>query len=169
MQAVYPGTQVGSPTEVGRLARFATVSALSTALDWSVLLLATQVGAPTWSALTLGVAAGMCNTYFWHSRWTFADSAPPSAAVTRQRFAQFALIGLLGWALSLAIAAPLDATFAAWVGSAWSIWPAKALAAPPVVAWNYTANRFWVFAAPRPLPARAEVRRAERTTFSRRP
>lgn len=129
--------------EFTRFARFLTVGALGTFLDFGLLTVLKMIGLPTLPANSLSFTAGVVNNFALNSRWTFADRR---AGNWRAQFVQFLLVSLVGLAINNAIVILLEAPLGAWIGdAAWGYAPAKVIATGVVVFWNYFANRNWTF------------------------
>ena len=131
--------------ELTRFARFLTVGALGTFLDFGLLTVFKLIGMPTLSANSLSFSAGVINNFTWNSRWTFADRRNERLR-GRAQFIQFLLVSLAGLAINNAILLLLEAPLGALIGdAAWGYAPAKIFATGVVVFWNYFANRNWTF------------------------
>ena len=129
--------------EVTRFARFLTVGAVGTVLDFSILTVLKLAGLPTLFANSISFTAGLLNNFTWNRLWTFGDSVK---ADWRRQLAQFTLVSLAGLALNNLIVLSLEGVFGAMLGSAqWAYLPAKFIATGVVVFWNYFANRMWTF------------------------
>ena len=129
--------------ELTRFARFLTVGALGTFLDFGLLTVFKLIGLPTLPANSLSFSAGVINNFTWNSRWTFADHRTGN---WRARFIQFLLVSLVGLAINNAIVLLLEVPLGAMIGdAAWGYAPAKIVATGVVVFWNYFANRNWTF------------------------
>lgn len=131
------------PKETARFARFLTVGALGTFLDFGLLALLKAIGLPTLFANSLSFTAGVANNFTLNSRWTFADRLRGN---WRGQFVQFLIVSLIGLAFNNAIVLLLEVPLGAWIGdAAWGYAPAKVIATGAVVFWNYFANRNWTF------------------------
>lgn len=129
--------------EATRFARFLTVGAVGTVLDFSILTLLKLAGLPTLFANSISFTAGLLNNFTWNRLWTFGDSAKVD---WRRQLAQFTLVSLVGLALNNLIVLSLEGLFGAMLGSSqWAYLPAKVIATGMVVFWNYFANRTWTF------------------------
>lgn len=129
--------------EATRFARFLTVGAVGTVLDFSILTLLKLAGLPTLFANSISFTAGLLNNFTWNRLWTFGDSAKVD---WRRQLAQFTLVSLVGLALNNLIVLSLEGLFGAMLGSSqWAYLPAKVIATGVVVFWNYFANRTWTF------------------------
>lgn len=132
-----------SSKETTRFARFLTVGALGTLLDFSLLTALKWVGLPTLFANSLSFSAGVINNFALNARWTFADRRADNR---RMQFLQFLLVSLIGLLINNAIVLLLEAPLGAWLGrQALGYVPAKILATGVVVFWNYFANKSWTF------------------------
>ena len=128
--------------EVTRFARFLTVGAVGTLLDFSILTLLKLAGMPTLAANSLSFTAGLFNNFTWNRLWTFADAVKSD---WRRQLAQFTLVSLVGLALNNLIVLSLEGIFSLWIDAQWAYLPAKVIATGMVVFWNYFANRTWTF------------------------
>ena len=129
--------------EATRFARFLTVGAVGTVLDFSILTVLKLAGLPTLFANSISFTAGLLNNFTWNRLWTFGDSVKVD---WRRQLAQFTLVSLVGLALNNLIVLSLEGVFGAMLGSAqWAYLPAKVIATGMVVFWNYFANRTWTF------------------------
>lgn len=129
-------------SEVTRFARFLTVGAVGTLLDFSILALLKLAGMPTLAANTLSFTAGLFNNFTWNRLWTFGDAVKSD---WRRQLAQFTLVSLVGLALNNLIVLSLEGIFSLWIDTQWAYLPAKVIATGVVVFWNYFANRTWTF------------------------
>ena len=129
--------------EATRFARFLTVGAVGTVLDFSILTVLKLAGLPTLFANSISFTAGLLNNFTWNRLWTFGDSVKVD---WRRQLAQFTLVSLVGLALNNLIVLSLEGLFGAMLGSSqWAYLPAKVIATGMVVFWNYFANRMWTF------------------------
>ena len=129
--------------EVTRFARFLTVGAVGTILDFGILTLLKLAGFPTVSANSISFTAGLLNNFTWNRLWTFGDSINTD---WHGQLAKFTLVSVVGLALNNLIVLVLEGTFNHLLGSAqWGYLPAKVIATGVVVFWNYFANRTWTF------------------------
>jgi len=129
--------------ELTRFARFLTVGALGTVLDFSLLAALKFAGLPTLLANSISFTAGVANNFTWNSLWTFADRRNGR---WQARFLQFLLVSLIGLALNNAIVLLLETPLGALIGNTdLGYAPAKVIATGVVVFWNYFANRNWTF------------------------
>ncbi len=132
-----------SAKEGGRFARFLSVGALGTLLDFGALSLLKSLGLATLLANSLSFSIGVANNFTLNRAWTFGDR-PRSG--WRRQFLQFASVSLVGLAVNNTLVLVLEAPFGTWLGQPdYGYVPAKALATAVVVFWNYFANRYWTF------------------------
>lgn len=137
------GQQTSGLAELTRFARFLTVGALGTMLDFALLAALKYAGVATILANSFSFTAGVVNNFTWNSRWTFADCRTRDAGA---QFFQFLLVSLVGLALNNVIVLFLEIPLGALIGNAaWGYAPAKVVATGVVVFWNYFANRNWTF------------------------
>lgn len=129
--------------------RYSIVGLSSTAIDFGVLALLTDVG--TWHPLAanpIAFALGVTNGFFWNRHWTFTGAA---RAEPVGQYMKFVLVQLVGVLIDQAIlAAALVVGPDASLTPDQSKWAGKVASIPFVVAWNYTANARWTFAAREP-------------------
>lgn len=129
--------------EVTRFARFLTVGAVGTLLDFSILTLLKLAGLPTLAANSLSFTAGLLNNFTWNRLWTFGDAVN---ADWRKQLAQFTLVSLVGLVLNNLIVLSLEGVLGTLLSQPqWGYLPAKVIATGVVVFWNYFANRTWTF------------------------
>lgn len=132
-----------SPKEFTRFARFLTVGAVGTVLDFAILTTLKLAGLPTLFANSISFTAGLLNNFTWNRLWTFGDTTRTN---WRRQLAQYAVISLFGLALNNLIVLSLESAFGSLLGSTqWAYLPAKVIATGVVVFWNYFANRTWTF------------------------
>ena len=128
---------------LGRLARFLTVGALGTLLDFGLLSLLKALDFSTLLANSLSFSAGVVNNFTLNRLWTFADAKD---ADWRRQLMEFLLVSLIGLALNNLIVLFLEAPLGQIVGQPdYGYLPAKVIATGVVVFWNYFANRYWTF------------------------
>jgi putative flippase GtrA len=129
--------------ELGRFARFLTVGALGTLLDFGLLSLLKAFGFPTLLANSLSFSAGVANNFTFNRLWTFADAKQSD---WRRHLMQFLLVSLVGLTLNNAILLLLEAPLGQLLGQPdYGYLPAKVISAGVVVFWNYFANCYWTF------------------------
>lgn len=136
-------TETIKTKELGRFARFLTVGAVGTFLDFSLLTLLKTFGLPTLFANTISFCAGVVNNFTWNRLWTFADAKQSD---WRRQLMRFLLISLIGLALNNTIVLMLEAPLGVLLGQPEiGYLPAKVIATGVLVFWNYFANRTWTF------------------------
>jgi putative flippase GtrA len=129
--------------ELTRFARFLTVGAVGTALDFTILTLLKLAGLPTLIANSLSFTAGLLNNFTFNRLWTFGDAIRPN---WKRQLVQYAVVSLIGLTLNDLIVLSLEHALGAWLGQPeWGYLPAKVAATGVVVFWNYLANRTWTF------------------------
>lgn len=129
--------------EVTRFARFLTVGAVGTIMDFGTLTLLKLAGFPTLTANSISFTVGLLNNFTWNRLWTFGDSINTD---WRRQLAKFTLVSLVGLALNNLIVLGMEGAFNHLLGSSqWGYLPAKVIATGVVVFWNYFANRTWTF------------------------
>ena len=135
--------QTFNSKELERFARFLTVGALGTFLDFSLLSILKALGLSTLIANSLSFSAGVVNNFTWNRLWTFADA---KGSDWRKQLVQFLLVSLVGLALNNAIILWLETPLGQFLGRPnYGYLPAKVIATGVVVFWNYFANRYWTF------------------------
>ena len=138
-------SQTFTSKELGRFARFLTVGALGTFLDFGLLSLLKVFGFPTLLANSLSFSAGVANNFTFNRLWTFADAKRSN---WRRQLMEFLLVSLVGLALNNAIVLWLETPLGQLLGQPeYGYLPAKVIATGVVVFWNYFANRYWTFKA----------------------
>jgi len=136
-------SQTFKSNELGRFARFLTVGALGTLLDFGLLSLLKTFGFPTLLANSLSFSAGVANNFTFNRLWTFADAKQSD---WRRELMQFLLVSLVGLALNNTIVLLLESSLGQLLGQPeYGYLPAKVIATGVVVFWNYFANRYWTF------------------------
>ena len=136
-------SQTFTSKELGRFARFLTVGALGTFLDFGLLSLLKAFGFPTLLANSLSFSAGVANNFTFNRLWTFADAKRSN---WRRQLMEFLLVSLVGLALNNAIVLWLETPLGQLLGQPeYGYLPAKVIATGVVVFWNYFANRYWTF------------------------
>jgi dolichyl-phosphate beta-glucosyltransferase len=128
------GEYLGRPSELGTMVRFATVGAVGTILDYSVLNFThLALGFNLYWALTLGFATGAINNYVLNSIWSFRQR------LSWVKLGQFLAVALIGLGLNNGIVYLLT-EFGDWHYNL-----SKLVALAIVFFWNYGANRLWTF------------------------
>ncbi len=136
-------TKTSQTNELARMARFMSVGALGTILDFGLLTLLKLNGWATLPANSLSFTAGLLNNFTWNRLWTFGDVA---CASWQRQFPRFVLVSLAGLAFNNLIVLGLEQVISTLTGQdSWAYLPAKVCATGMVVFWNYFANRMWTF------------------------
>jgi putative flippase GtrA len=113
------------------LLRFATVGAITTALDVSLFAGLTAAAVPAPLANLSSYSCGILLSYNLNRSWTFR------ARGSRLKALKFVLSTLTGLLISTVLVAMLSMTIPAVY--------AKLMSVPVVFAWNYLTVRLWVF------------------------
>jgi len=146
--------------ELIRFLKFATVGAIGTVVDFSVLNLLIQLAGleKAW-ANTCSFTAAVISNFTWNRLWTFPESRERPFL---SQLGQFALVNVIGLGINQAIFLSLDrfvlgeagalAPFMSSLASALGITHftlaynlAKAIAIVIVLFWNFGANRIWTY------------------------
>jgi len=169
--------RVAQSRGIRQLVKFCIVGVSSLTIDLLVFNLLLDHVAPIW-ALSAAFVAGVSNSFFWNSRWTFAGNERN----LKRQLPIFFGTNLVGFLLNTAITTgmlvlaahlhlmetnhpPLKTLELVFFRSATgqqftrlSLNAAKLCAAVVVVAWNFTASKFITFrnAGAEPAPARDE-------------
>lgn len=83
---------------LGQFLKFALVGVLNTVVDFLVFQLLNLTLGWTYLAQVIGYSAGVLNSYFWNSRWTFRKEHQRSA----REAAAFVVVNLVSLGVSLA-------------------------------------------------------------------
>ncbi len=132
--------------------KFAFVGGLGTITDFSVLNLLHQVaGVSLFWANTVSFSTALIQNFLLHRRWTFP--ARPQD-IFRVQLAKFTLICVIGLGLSQIVFLGTHAFLLPY----WAMWLewspqvdaisynfAKFVSISVVLAWNFSANRWWTF------------------------
>ena len=113
------------------LLRFATVGAITTALDVTLFTGLTTAGVPAALANVCSYACGIVVSYNLNRSWTFSVDG------SRLKALKFVVSTLTGLLISTFLVAVLSMTIPAIY--------AKFISVPVVFVWNYFAARLWVF------------------------
>ncbi len=155
------------PLGVRQFLKFATVGAMNTAIDWSLAFLLTYytpiprvlgsgivnlLSLPmrpevlaVWVTKVISSGTATLNSFIWNRRWTFR--VRDRQARTKQ-FAKFVTVNVIGMLLNSTITTlllrpflpdPPRLTFMACQATATAI----------VLFWNFFANKYWTFRAPK--------------------
>jgi putative flippase GtrA len=150
---------------LAQFAKFCIVGITSTVIDFGGLnLLHYRFGLPIAIAATFSFLVAVANGFYWNRRWTFrAVEQDP-----KKQYPKFLLTNCIGWVLNLSIMtgmlllaariglmhtdrapAEIVSLIATGQGKQEFHWMAlngaKAVSTVIVMAWNYTAARFWTF------------------------
>jgi putative flippase GtrA len=131
-----------------RILKFGSVGLLNTAVDFVVFnLLVLALGMPIALANVLSYSVGIANSWFWNSRWTFADRPTRSARLALPTFVGVNLVGLvLNTVVLLALRAAGERIgIPALVAEAVYLNVYKTIAIIASFTWNYLATRRIVF------------------------
>lgn len=118
-----------------QFARFAAIGLLGTAAHYLILALLLRAGAPPTPATGIGAVAGALVNYRLNYRYTFRSRQAHHRAAPR-----FLAIAGIGWLLNGGLFHGLHQ------GAGWSLWLAQLASTALVLAWNFSANRWWTFA-----------------------
>ncbi|MBC8142814.1 MAG: GtrA family protein [Armatimonadetes bacterium] len=156
--------RVAQSRGIRQLVKFCIVGVSSLTIDLIVFNLLLDHVAPIW-ALSAAFVAGVSNSFFWNSRWTFAGNERN----LKRQLPIFFGTNLVGFLLNTAITSGVLVLAAQWrlmdtnyppmetlrlvffrdtnsVGfSRLALNAAKLCAAVVVVAWNFTASKFITF------------------------
>lgn len=135
--------------------KFAVVGVLNTVVDFLVFQLLNLTLGWMYVAQVIGYSAGVLNSYFWNSRWTFRKEHKRSA----REAASFLVVNLVSLGVSLGVLwacknllGITDAWVAGWV-PAWlggfvkGDTVAKLIATPCAIVVNFIGNKLFVFRA----------------------
>ena len=140
---------------LGQFLKFALVGVLNTVVDFLVFQLLNLTLGWTYLAQVIGYSAGVLNSYFWNSRWTFRKEHQRSA----REAAAFVVVNLVSLGVSLGVLwlcrnpfGITDAWVAGWI-PAWlggvvkGDTVAKLIATPCAILVNFIGNKLFVFRA----------------------
>lgn len=140
---------------LGQFLKFALVGVLNTVVDFLVFQLLNLTLGWTYLAQVIGYSAGVLNSYFWNSRWTFRKEHQRSA----REAAAFVVVNLVSLGVSLGVLwlcrnpfGITDAWVAGWI-PAWlggfvkGDTIAKLIATPCAILFNFIGNKLFVFRA----------------------
>ena len=113
------------------LLRFATVGAITTALDVTLCAGLTTAGVPAALANVCSYSCGIVVSYNLNRSWTFSVDG------SRLKALKFVVSTLTGLLISTCLVVVLSMTIPAIY--------AKCISVPVVFVWNYLAARLWVF------------------------
>lgn len=138
MQRVIPAR------EWRRFSQFVIIGTVGTLVDLGLLVVFREaLGFSVLAANTASFMVGTINRYVVNRLWTYADSR--SKSVMKQ-LVQFTLVCLTGLVLSNAVVLMLATPLGELLGVAqYGYVAARIAATPPVIGWNFMANRLWTF------------------------
>ena len=119
-----------------RVAKFATVGTINTAIDLSLFAVLTHVF--RWDVIAANVvsySSGVLSSFLMNKFWTFEDHTPLSSSV--RPFLRFCLINLIGLLLSTTLVALLSRILPKIT--------AKVVSVGGVFCWNYVMSKLWVY------------------------
>jgi putative flippase GtrA len=143
--------------EVTRFAKFATVGAIGSVVDFSFLNLAHKLfpwpvflggqisfvtGWPLLAANTLSFTLSVLSNFTWNRLWTFPESR---CRPVHQQLGQFAVVNIVGLAINNVILLVAKGILSGFIGDPWDYNLAKAIAIGIVLFWNFSANRLWTY------------------------
>ena len=145
------------------ICRFLLVGGTATVVDYCVFWLFDALVFPLvfaeWETLSLvlstalGFCVGLTVNWILSVRFVFRAVQDEEASRSKKSFALFALIGVIGLAITelgvllLVWLFPAIELFGSltFLGTAWEKWIAKAIMTVTVLAWNYLGRKFFVF------------------------
>jgi putative flippase GtrA len=135
-------TLLSNRKEVVRFAKFATVGAIGTVVDFSVLnLLVLGFGFTKFWANTCSFTAAVVSNFMWNRLWTFPESRERSLI---SQLVQFSLVSLGGYVINQIIFLGLDSLILhVWGTLGYNL--SKAIATLVVLVWNFGMNRIWTY------------------------
>ncbi len=131
-----------------RILKFGSVGVLNTLVDYGVFnALVLGAGLPVIFANPLSYSAGILNSWFWNSRWTFSDRPMRYPRLAMPAFVGVNLLGLaintgvllVLWAAGESMGLPALLPEAAYLNAY------KTVAILCSMVWNYLATRHFVF------------------------
>ncbi len=149
------------------IVRFLAVGGTATLVDYIVFWifdawlfpLFMPINEPAWAtvALALSTALGFCVgllvNWVLSVRFVFREVQDEKRVRSKKSFALFALIGVIGLAITelgilLLVALFPEISFlgsTAFLGTAWEKWLAKAIMTATVLVWNYLGRKLFIF------------------------
>lgn len=125
-----------SSVEWIRMAKFALVGVLNTAVDFAVFSLLYYVtGIPLLAAQTTAFTAGVLNSYALNRKWTFSSSNRGNAL----EIMRFGAVNGFSFIVATGVLLALRDY------GAWYAWLAKLVSVGVSMVLNYTGSRLWVF------------------------
>lgn len=128
--------------------KFATVGAINTIIDFSLLSLFVLLGMNIFLALSISYTIGAVNGYLLNNHWTYGHLNQRSNVGALLRYVSISFVGL---GFTEIIVFILFNVFHVGVGID------KLVAVAVVFGWNYSANRHFTFKASTPKHAGASV------------
>lgn len=131
-----------------RFGRFVVIGAVNTMITLAVFnVLAVLLSTSAAVANVVAYSIGIANSYFWNSRWTFADRVSGPAAFTTMRFVVVNLVGLVITTAAVWVLAPLSPATLLGVSVSGAMWlnVAEGAAIIAGLIWNYSMSSRWVF------------------------
>ncbi len=140
-------------TDILQFVKFAVVGVSNTVVDFLVFQLLNLTLGWSYIAQVIGYSAGILNSYFWNSRWTFRQEHDRSA---REKTG-FLIVNLVSLGVSLGVLwlckNPLgitDAWASSWLPEAFSGFVngdtvGKLIATPCAILVNFIGNKLFVF------------------------
>jgi putative flippase GtrA len=128
--------------EVVRFSKFATVGAIGTVVDFSILnLLILGFELAKFWANTCSFSAAVVSNFVWNRLWTFPESRERKIG---PQLLQFGLVSVGGYAINQVLFLGLDALiFHVWGTLGYNV--SKAIAIVVVLFWNFGMNRIWTY------------------------
>jgi putative flippase GtrA len=128
--------------EIVRFVKFATVGAIGTVVDFTVLnVLILVFGLSKFWANTFSFSAAVLSNFIWNRLWTFPESRQEPLV---PQLIQFSLVSIGGYVINQTIFLGLDAlVFHEWGTLGYNV--AKAIAIVVVLFWNFGVNRIWTY------------------------
>jgi putative flippase GtrA len=144
--------------------KFCLVGATSFAIHFGTYLYLLQQDAPAWIAQmrmsagltpqdvymllanSVGFSLAVTNGFIWNRLWTFRGA---HVRGTRTQYVLFVLVNIVGLAISGGILFLMVGLLRQWgYPEMLARKLGQPIALPAVALWNFTANRYWTFAAP---------------------
>jgi putative flippase GtrA len=128
--------------ELVRFVKFATVGAVGTVVDFSVLnTLILFFGFTKFWGNTCSFTAAVVSNFIWNRLWTFPESRERSLV---PQLVQFALVSVGGYVINQVIFLGLDSLYLhTWGTVGYNV--SKAVATVVVLFWNFGINRVWTY------------------------
>jgi putative flippase GtrA len=135
-------TFLDKQNEIVRFVKFATVGAIGTVVDFTVLnVLILVFGLSKFWANTFSFSAAVLSNFIWNRLWTFPESRQEPLVA---QLIQFGLVSIGGYVINQTIFLGLDAlVLHEWGTLGYNV--AKAIAILVVLFWNFAVNRIWTY------------------------